>query len=170
MMKLDFDFKTGSRRPNAAALVLLVLGGVALAASLLQLRQTDREEAVLQDEIARLELARDSRPGGKTGKHDEAKLAQSRIAASLDYSWQPAFAALEAAHSGKIALVSLEAGQGKKQMSIVAEARRLADAVEYVTQLGHQNGVKRAVLLQHEVREDDAEKPVRFSVQLEMRA
>jgi nitrate reductase NapAB chaperone NapD len=88
----------------------------------------------------------------------------------LNAGWQPAFDALATAHSSKIALLSLDAVHAKQQIKLVAEARSLADAVEFIEALQQQPGVQRAVLVQHEIEVDAEYQPVRFQVLVEWRA
>lgn len=175
MATLNFDFQPPSTRPRMLGLILMLAGMMTLGASLFNMQQSNADHASRSREVAALEQALQKRthtrakssPRQTSG--DTAQLAKARVRANLDYSWQPAFAALQATHSPKIALVSLEASQTKKQMRLVAEARRLADAVAFASRLGQQNGVARTALLQHEVQEKDAQRPVRFTLLMEMR-
>lgn len=154
---------------------LALVGSMALAASFFTLHQATEAHDARSREVAALELAQQkraplrARANRTRSTNDIAQLAKARIRNSLDYSWQPAFAALQAAHSARIALVSLEASQAKSQIRLTAEARRLADAVEYANRLDQQPGVERTALLQHQVQEKDAQRPVRFTLMMEMR-
>lgn len=175
MATLNFDFHPPSRRPSVAGVALALVGIAALAASLFSLHQANEAHDARSREVTALELAQQKRMPVRarvsrtrtTG--DIAQLARARVRDSLDYSWQPAFAALQATQSARIALVSLEASQAKSQIRLTAEARRLADAVEYANRLSQQPGVQRTALLQHQVQEKDAQRPVRFSLLMEMR-
>lgn len=155
--------------------MLALVGSVVLAASLMGLRQASEAHDARAREVAAMELAQQKRTPTRArvsrtpATGDIAQLAKARIRHSLDYSWQPAFAALQATHSARIALVSLEASQPKSQVRLTAEARRLADAVEYANRLDQQPGVARTALLQHQVQEKDAQRPVRFTLLMEMR-
>ena len=175
MATLNFDFQPPSTRPAALSLALLIVGLLTLGASLFNMQQVNEAHAARAKEVAQLEQTQhkqspsQARMRSKEASGNSAESAKARVRANLDYSWQPAFAALEATHNPKIALVSLEASQTKKQLRLIAEARRLADAVEYAHQLDQQNGVKRTALLQHEVQEKNDQHPVRFTLILEMR-
>lgn len=175
MAILNFDFKPPSNRPGMLGVALLVAGIAALGASLIHMQQANQVHAAKSQQVAAFEQAQQKRTPSLVKSRrspataDIAQVAKARVRSSLDYSWQPAFAALEATHSRKIALVSLEASQAKQQLRLVAEARRLADAVEYANQLSLQNGVKRTTLLQHQVQEKDGQRPVRFTLLVEMR-
>jgi hypothetical protein len=172
MARLNFDFHARPQRPTSKLGIALALLGVAAAAwSVSNLQAARATGAGLALQIAALERARPHQAAKPAVQADSAAhIAQTRIASQLAYSWQPAFDALAAARSKKIALLSLEAVQSKAQLKLVAEARQLADAVAYIDALQQQPGIKRAALIQHELRADDAQKPVRFSVLVELRA
>jgi len=176
MAKLNFDFHPPRTRPGLVGVALLLTGIAAAAASFADMQRAEADKTALLDQIATQQQAQQKRTPVRsaakrnTARNEEAQMARARVTASLDYSWQPTFAALEATRSKKIALLSLDANQAKKQVRLVAEARRLSDAVEYVGQLGRQSGVKRAVLQQHEVQNEPEERPVRFTLLLEMRS
>ena len=170
---MDFDFQARSTRPGALGVVVLLAGMIALAVTLFYMQQTQVAHDERAAEVAALEQAQQkSRPKrvkpSRTAPVDIAELARARVRSNLDYSWQPAFAALENSRSPKIALVSLEASQTKKQMRLVAESRRLMDAVAFANQLHLQPGVVRTALMQHEVQEKNAQRPVRFTLVMEM--
>ena len=171
MARLDFDFHARPARPGKLGIALALLGVLAVAWSVNNMQVARATGAGLAMQIAALEQSRSHQVAKPVVPADSAShIAQTRIASQLAYSWQPAFDALAATRSKKIALLSLEAVQSKAQLKLVAEARQLADAVAYVDALQQQPGVKRAALLQHEIRADDAEKPVRFSILVELRA
>jgi len=175
MAALHFDFHPFPTRPGTLGVLLLVMGLFLLGASLFHMQRANQTHEARVNELAAFELAqqknkpRQARTSHSSSVVDLAQVAQARVRANLDYSWQPAFAALEATHNQKIALVSLEASQPKDQLRLVAEARRLADAVDYAERLSQQPGVKRTALMQHQVQEKDPQHPVRFTLLMEMR-
>ena len=175
MDTLNFDFRPPSSRASMLGIALLIGGVIALSASLFNMQQANEAHAARSREAATFEQAQQKRAPNRArftrsrSTGDIAQVARARVRSDLDYSWQPAFAALEATHSPSIALVSLEGSQQKKQVRLVAEARRLSDAVNYAERLGRQNGVKRTSLMQHQVQEKDAQRPVRFTLLMEMR-
>lgn len=175
MANLNFDFRPPSTRPTVLGMVLLLVGMVTLAGSIVSMQQTNQAYAArLQQKTALEQTLQKRRPlraqsTSRSTAGEAALLAKARVQANLDYSWQPAFAALQATFNKKIALISLEGSQAKKQLRLVGEARQLADAVAYANQLGQQRGVLRTALLQHEMQERDAQHPVRFTLLVEMR-
>ena len=169
MARLDFDFHARPARPGRLGIVLALTGVAALGWTLSNLQAARATEAGLALQIAALEKARPSAAVKPATLVDTAaQTTQASIKAQLAYSWQPAFEALAAARSSKIALVSLDAVQAKAQLKLVAEARQLADAVAFIEALQQQPGIKRAALTQHEVQADDAQKPVRFNILVEL--
>ena len=169
MARLDFDFHARPPRPRMPVILLALAGVAAMAWSWTNLQAARATEAGLAMHIAALEQ-RPAHPAAKPATHaeDAARTTRARVAEQLAYSWQPAFDALAAARSGKIALVSLDAVQAKSRVNLVAEARQLADAIAYIDALQQQPGVRRVELLQHEVQADDAQKPLRVSILVEL--
>jgi hypothetical protein len=176
MAILDFDFHPPTTRPTLAGVLLLLAGLAAVAAAIASVRHADAARTDLQEQVALQEQAVQKRVPNRSlakrnaSRSEAAKLARARVVATLEYSWEPMFKALEATQSKKIALLSLDANQTKKQVRVVAEARTLTDAVEYIGLLQRQPAIKRALLQQHEVQSEPAEHPVRFTLLLEMRA
>ena len=169
MARLDFDFHARPARPGKTGIVLALAGVVALGWTISNLQAARATEAGLAMQIAALEQARPRAAVKPAARADTtAQTTQASIAAQLAYSWQPAFDALAAARSSKVALVSLDAVQAKAQLKLVAEARQLADAVKFIEALQQQPGIRRAALTQHELQADDAQKPVRFNILVEL--
>lgn len=175
MSRYDLDFARPSARPALVGVVLLAAGAALLLATLADSRTLTEQRDEQAGQIAHLEEA--ARAAAKPKpiaqqrlKLDAGEASQAKILASLNYHWQTAFAALDDAQSKKIALLSVNAAQARQQLRIVAEARTLSDALDYVARLNQQAGVRRAVLQQHEVLEDAEFKPVRFTVLTELDA
>lgn len=169
MARLDFDFHARPPHPGKLGIALALAGVVALAWSWSTLQAARATEAGLALQIAALEQTPPRTPPPPASRADAAAhTAQAGIAAQLAYSWQPAFDALASALSNRIALISLDAVQAKSQLKLVAEARKLADAVAFIDALQQQPGVKRATLIQHEVQADADQQPVRFNLLVEL--
>lgn len=165
MIRLDFDFHARRRRPGNAAIALLLAGVVALGAAWNALQTARMREAGLDLKIAALERT-PRQAVTRPAKAEDA--TEARVLAQLAYAWQPAFAALAAARSDKIALLALDGTQAKNQLKLVAEARQLADAVEFVDALQRQPAVRRAALFRHEVQADAEQRPVRVNIVVEL--
>lgn len=171
MARLDFDFHARASRPSRWAVALLLVGAGALIWTLTawqQARVTVAGQAMRLAAYESTPAVADRRPA--TRGEDATLKSQTEIAAQLRFSWQPAFEALDNAHTPAIALVSLDANQAKAQLKLVAEAKQLADAIAFLNALDTQPGIARAELLQHELQKDAAQKPVRFTVVVELQA
>lgn len=170
MTRLDFDFHTAPRRPNAIGIVLALAGAAALAWSAYAWQAARDTAAGLDRQIAALRDVRPavrSRPAPGT---DAARATRTRIAAWLAYRWQPALDALAATRDKTVALVALDADQAKSQLRLTAESRDLEHAVAWIERLQQQPGVRRATLVQHEVRSEAGTQVVRYLVHVELGA
>jgi len=169
MARLDFDFHPQSSRSGMPGILLLLAGVAVMAWAWMTLQTARATQAGLAMQIAALEKSQ-SRPAAKHATHtdDVAQNTRANVSAQLAYSWQPAFDALATARSRKIALVSLDAAQAASRLKLVAEARHLADAIAFIDTLQQQPGIKRVELLQHEVQADDAQKPLRVTILVEL--
>lgn len=170
MARLDLNFHpAGWFRFDALGIALLLAGALALAwvaGNWLVLRDQVAGQAIT---LTKLE----QRPAPKpsiTRADSAAQVTRERITAQLNAGWQPAFNALAATRSSKIALLQLDATHAKRQIKLVAEARHLADAVAFIEALQQQPDILRAALTQHEIETDSEFKPVRFQATLEWRA
>ena len=169
MPGLEFNFHESRSAARSFGIALLLVGLTATAWSWMSLQAAQASQAGLALQLAELKRVQSRSailPPAPT--NDAAAAAQSRMTAQLTYAWQPAFEALAAASNPRVALVSFEAHQAKSQIRLVAEARQLADAIDYIDVLQQQNGVKRATLTQHERQDKSVEHPVRFTVLLEL--
>lgn len=170
MARLDLDFHPAGRfRFDAFAIGLLLIGVLALAWVAGQ--WLSARDQVAEQASALLKLEQRPVPKRTVSRADtSAQVARDRVTAQLNAGWQSAFDALAATHSNKIALLQLDAIHAKRQIKLVAEARRLADAVAFIEALQQQPGILRAALTQHEIETDAEYKPVRFQAMLEWRA
>jgi len=173
MARLDLNFHSDGRhlggyRLDRLGVVLLLVGALALAWAAGQWLAARAHEVELANAIRQLQQRpAPARPASRADT--TAQASRDRIAAQLNAGWQPAFDALAATRSNKIALLSLDAVHAKRQIKLVAEARHLADAVAFVEALQRQSGILRVALTQHEILVDADQKPVRFHVTLEWR-
>ena len=170
MARLDLDFHSAGRfRFDTIGAGLLLVGVLALAWVAGQ--WLSARDQVAEQASALLKLEQRPAPKRTVSRTDTAaQVARDRVTAQLNAGWQPAFDALAATRSSKIALLQLDAVHAKRQIKLVAEARRLADAVAFIEALQQQPGILRAALTQHEIESDAEYKPVRFQATLEWRA
>lgn len=169
MRPLTLDFIRPSF-PRWPGILLLVLGGGLALGGYLEYR-TASERA--EDAALRLDKlqggasrpASGSRPSRQLSQETAADMQQAQqVADFLLLPWHELFAALEAAALGDVALLAIEPDPKKNQVRISAEARDADTLFAYLKRLEKVPQLQDVHLLRHEVREDDPQHPVRFTV------
>jgi Tfp pilus assembly protein PilN len=82
----------------------------------------------------------------------------------LNLPWDAMFKALESSGSRTVALLSLEPNTEKGTIKISGEAKNFTAMLDYVRQLGQRDVFSNVYLQNHQVQQDDPEKPIRFSL------
>lgn len=82
----------------------------------------------------------------------------------LGRPWPQLLDRLEHAHGNGIALLIVNLEGAKGMLRIAGEARHLVDVLDYMQRLSSDSFLTDVVLEQHEVLENEALKPVRFSL------
>jgi hypothetical protein len=88
----------------------------------------------------------------------------NKVVRQLSQPWNALFDAVEASGGQGIALLSLEPDLHKGTVVLGGEARDLDALLKYVRQLSRQEVFGGVLLQQHQVRQDDPERPLRFSL------
>jgi hypothetical protein len=154
-----------------AGAVLLLLGVSAAAAAYFEYRFLETRRAGLE---LKLQAAT------RRGHHDPALDARAaglteeagRMAAELATPWTKLLAELETASrdsGGQIAVLSIEPDHAKHNVHITGESRDLPLALAYVQRLQASSLLRYPMLDSHEVKADDAQRPVRFAMTAEWR-
>ncbi len=166
--KIDLDYQRRARRFPWRGGLLLVLALVALGLAGEYYRGLDEQIADWQARVQRLEQAAQPRraavPGpGREGRDLAPEIAQANeVLRQLALPWDRLFKAVELSLSEDVALLAMEPDAVKGQVRIGGEAKDVVAMLDYLTRLqGHQEfgGV---YLQSHQVRQQEAEKPVRF--------
>lgn len=107
-------------------------------------------------------------PAALSGEQQAALEARAKSAAivlhELGRPWPELLERLEGAQGERIALLSLNLEGAKGMLRIAGEGRHLVDVLDYMQRLSSDAFLTEVVLDQHEVVENDALKPVRFSL------
>ena len=163
-VRLVVDFVPASRAPGPAALALLAAGVIAMGWGLWAYQTSVDEAAGLN---LRLADATGNRTPTSTAGNDRVVAEAQRVASELQTPWNALLDDLEtatAAGKGDIALVSVEPDRAHERVKLVAEARSLPAALQYVQRLQHNKAVRDGLLESHQVRTDVTERPVRVQV------
>jgi Tfp pilus assembly protein PilN len=163
---LNLDFKQTPRHWSVPGLLLLLIGAVLLAyVASVERALTGQIELV----EARMEVL------AKRGKimpvqPVDAQVLQQEIRQAndilqqLSLPWDALFKAVEATSEKQIALLSIQPDVGKHIVRIGGEAKDFNALLAYMTRLEQSKILNHVYLTSHELRSQDAEKPVRFSL------
>ncbi len=168
-MKLHLDYAV---RPDASPvwvwglLVVGVLGAMLTAwASHQLIAERDGLRLTLQSRTTPVIPKRVSAISAESALRQQEQLKQANLVLrELGRPWPGLFDRLEAAAGPQIALLQIKPEAGKERIRLMGEARTLEDALDYVRRLSAEGGMQDVMLEQHQVVEDDAQKPVRFSI------
>lgn len=116
--------------------------------------------------------ARLSGPGGVsrplTGAAARAQMLEvkqaNQVVRQLGLPWNALFKAVETSGGQSIALLSLEPDLQKGTVKISGEAKDFDALLKYVKELSTREVFGSVMLQQHQIQQDIAEKPVRFSL------
>jgi hypothetical protein len=163
---VQIDFVRPAHRFSVLGVLLLAFGLISAAAVGLQYHAVQMRRAALELRLAALMLAQQRVP-----QDADARLHQSErsdlAARELATPWTALLAELERASQdsrGQIALLGVEPDHAKHRVHIIAESRDLALALAYVQRLQASHLLRYPMLDSHEVRQDDAQHPVRFEL------
>jgi Tfp pilus assembly protein PilN len=147
----------------AALAVLALLGGHTLTLN----RQID----VWEKQVQRIEQlsshrARASRP--LTEQEARAQVLEvkqaNQVMRQLGLPWNALFRAVESSGGKNIALLSMEPDMQKGTVKLSGEAKDIDALLDYVRQLSKREVFSSVFLLNHQIRQDDPEKPLHFAV------
>ncbi|MBU1690504.1 MAG: PilN domain-containing protein [Gammaproteobacteria bacterium] len=166
ILTLDFKRDPFLRRSMGAWMLLGgVCAGVAAALSFAEadqaLLQISRQTAELQQEYAPL--------AGPKSTMDATQLAAeikhaNDIIHQLNLPWDKLFMALESTANNQVALLSIQPDARKQLIHISGEAKNLDTILDYIAQLRSQETLAQITLTSHEIKQQDPDKPVRFSL------
>lgn len=147
--------------------LVLAIGALSVFFVALQFVQLRKATGALEQRLAevqqhRLAPARAPTPDAATLRDIEAA---NRIAARLTLAWEALFHEIEAAQTNDVALLAIQPNVARHSVQLDGEARNADATLEYIAALEAQPALANVSLLSHEIRQDDAEKPVRFSIQ-----
>ncbi len=163
---LSLDFKQTPRRWSALGLALLALGALALATVANEERklagQIELAESRLQV-LAKRGKIKPALPLDAQALQQEIRQA-NEILQQLALPWDALFQAVEANSEQEVALLSIQPDVGKRIVRIGGEVKNFDALLAYITRLEQSKILDHVYLTSHEVRTQDAEKPVRFAL------
>ena len=166
MRPLRIDFARSAAAPAWLGWGLLAVSLATAALLAVEFRAAQTELARLEDRAERLR-ARASRATAdpQAARALRADLQRARaVTQQLSLPWGRLFQAVEGAASSQVALIALQPESGQGVVRITAEARDLAEALEFVRRLSATRQLHGVHLASHQIQTEDALRPVRFVV------
>lgn len=156
MRRLDLDLLP-SRGPVWGWLLLGL--AVAAVADLGASWKSAEDEAQARTVRARPEVAA---KGDR--ESPEALRDAERVARSLTLPWDDLFRNVEEASDERVALLALQPDAGKREVAIAGEAKDYESLLAFVARLDRREGLRHVHLVRHEMREDDPQRPLAFTL------
>lgn len=165
---LTLDFKRDAFLRRSLGTWLLLGGACAGIAVALAFAAVNQE--LLQIKRQTTELRQESAPRTKQkSTMDVTQLAAeiahaNTIIRQLNLPWDKLFMALESTANDRVALLAIQPDTRKQLIHISGEAKSLETILNYIAQLRSQETLAQIVLTGHEIKLQDPDKPVRFSL------
>ncbi len=106
-----------------------------------------------------------------TGSTTEDQMQQALVVVEqLALPWSPLFNAIERAHTETVALLAVQPDAQRRSVTIIGEAKGYNDVLAYVARLREEARLKNVYLVGNEVREDQPQRPVAFTVSADWRS
>lgn len=165
MSELHLDYQPNTAFPwlGAAFLVVAIISLILLGAHYSRL--SDRvasTEAKLSRNQNSATKANLSAQGSAELEHEVSNA--NEVLHQLSVPWDALFQAVESAGGNKVTLLALEPDIEKHQVKINGETKNFKSLTHYLTQLQEQPMFDSVYLQSHQVQQQDADKPVRFSL------
>jgi|SRR4051812_42422338 hypothetical protein len=159
MQRIELDFIRRAPRSRWAGRVLLA---VALGiAGDMAFTYTQLETAVKANE-AMVARAQPRRPV-RSITNEEVAMARDTVD-RLGLPWPKLFAALESAADDRVALLAIEPDTKTGTVKISGDSKDYLAALTYVLNLSQADALSNVQLVRHEVKQNDPQHPVAFSI------
>jgi Fimbrial assembly protein (PilN) len=158
MQRIELDFVARARSPWAGRVLLACALGLAgdMALTYVHLaRELKANEAI----VAR------AQPHRQVAATSPEELAAAReTVARLALPWPKLFAALESAANDQVALLGIEPDAKSGTVKISGDSKDYLAALGYVLNLSQAQALSHVQLVRHEVKQNDPQRPVAFSI------
>lgn len=169
MRRLDLNFQQRPDRPSSVAgWLLLIVGLVMLIEMGVSYSRLQREREAINNEIRTSRLIVDtSRREASAPQFAEKDFDEARqIIKRLSSPWKEIFAGLESVNSKNVAILSIQPDMQTGLLRIEGEAKDYAAVLTLVAQLRTTKPFSDVFLSHHEIKRDDPQHPVVFTVSM----
>ncbi|WP_034303816.1 PilN domain-containing protein [Herbaspirillum sp. RV1423] len=90
--------------------------------------------------------------------------AANRTISRLSLPWDELFREIESTMNDRVTLLSIEPDTERKELRITAEAKDFDGVLEYARQISAIPVLRDSYVMNHQIQQQDAQKPVRFVV------
>ena len=166
---LELDFVATPRRLRLAGLMVMVLA-LGVAGTLLHKHQSAQQRLQqLQAAESLLSSARAPRVVPRERLDEQLKSAQATVR-QLALPWAELIDALERSAMREVSLLNIQPDAQQRLLRLTAEARSEAQMLEYLRRVGAAGRFSEVHLVSHQLRDDDTQRRVQFSLQATFRA
>lgn len=170
MEPIRVDFLRNPRAPSATGVAFLLAGVLAAATSVSWYLSVSGEVERLEATAGEMKRMTRRAPGRMTeSPRDTRELQQevriaNQVVRQMTLPWDRLFRELEVAASQEVALLAVQPDVASRQIRISGEAVSFKAMLDYSRRLEQTDTLGEVVLLGHEVRSQDPQRPVAFSL------
>ena len=168
--RLALDHYAQVRRTPWLGYLLLLLTLLAAAALAQRFREVQLTLESRQTTQALLEAPRTPAKAIPKNRLDEQVKNAEAVVRQLTLPWAQLIETIEAAASNDVAILQLQPDAQQRVLRITVEARNQDAMVDYLKRLAELKGMSYVHLLNHQVQQDDPQRPIQFSVQASFKA
>jgi hypothetical protein len=168
-MRLRLDYQNNTYFP--------VIGVIQLGVALMALLLVVIYSVNLRNQVDALELKLGSVSSKEHSKVSAASMSEigrvdlmqeiknaNDVLHHLSVPWDELFKAVESSSGSHVTLLALEPDYDKKQVKISGEANRYKTIMMYISELEKKDEIGSVYLQNHDIRQDDPDRPVRFTL------
>src|SRR5262245_32101188 len=170
MRPLNVDFLRNSRASSAIGAGFLLAGALAAALSVSWYVSVLGEIDRLETSAAEMKRMTRRSPGRMPESPRDAREMQqevriaNQVVQQMTLPWDRLFRELEASASKEISLLAVQPDVAGRQVRISGEAKTFKAMLDYSRRLENSEMLGEVILLGHEVRSQDPQRPVSFSL------
>ncbi|HEV3008680.1 MAG TPA: PilN domain-containing protein [Burkholderiales bacterium] len=165
---LQLDFVAPRKRPRLLGIAVLTFALTVAGALVLKHREAQQRLHALDAVESLLSGARPAPVIPRERLEGEMKSAQATVR-QLALPWAQLIDSLERAATKEVAVLHIQPDAQSRVLRVTAETRREERMLEYLRRLGATGNFVEVHLVSHQVREDDPQRPIQFSVQASFR-